>query len=150
MPSIDLGLPTYVTDLWWNYGFTEAKRRVTLQQVGADTADASNYYGAILAAMNAIGGETVPAVPAFGGTPTSRYLYSKMAPMELQAKGAISDWAYGRITVLSLISGSKVPDWASERNPILLLSAVGRIQDHSVQGHNTVLPLVAHGVMTNA
>jgi hypothetical protein len=60
MPSIDLGLPTYVADLWWNYGFTEAKRRVTLQQVGADTVDASNYYGAILAAMNAIGGETVP------------------------------------------------------------------------------------------
>src|SRR6476659_4765082 len=72
IPSIDLGLPTYVTDLWWNYGFTEAKRRVTLQQVGADTLDASNYYGAVLAAMNAIGGETVPTVPAFGGTPTSR------------------------------------------------------------------------------
>ena len=63
MPSFNFGLPAQVNDWWWNYGYSEAVRRVTVQQRGADTNGAFNFYSAAIAALNAIGSQSVPSVP---------------------------------------------------------------------------------------
>jgi hypothetical protein len=104
MPSMNLGMPGYVNDLWAEHGFTEAVRRVTVQQHGSDSKSAFDYYSAILAAMSAINGETIPAVPAFGGAATKLYAYAQVPLLALRARGSVSDAAYGRTSALRLVA----------------------------------------------
>lgn len=87
----NLGMPPYVTDLWWNYGWSEARRRVTVQLAGADTTSAFNYYTAVVAAMDAVqNGAIPPAVPPALAPATDMRL--RALPMEafpLQAAGTM-------------------------------------------------------------
>jgi hypothetical protein len=106
MPSIDPGLPSFVVDNWHEYGFSEAYRRVERQLHGADTAQAHDYYSAVIAALQALNAVSVPSVPAFGATATKRYcwaaptmqlragrigsLQGRAAPLQLHSAGLIT------------------------------------------------------------
>ena len=92
--SIDL-LPAYVNDWFWCYGFTDTERRLTIQQRGADSADAFNYYSALISAMQAIGAQT-PVVPAFGDPPTKLYAYGLATLPPLSTRGGILAVRSGR------------------------------------------------------
>jgi hypothetical protein len=77
--SINLGLPQYVFNNIYEYGFNSALYLANVQLRGADTNAAFNYYSAVVAALNAIGGESVPAIPAFGAAATADYCYGLAA-----------------------------------------------------------------------
>jgi hypothetical protein len=96
MPSFNLGLPAYVDDQWWNFGFSAALAHVTTQQRGADSVNALNYYSAVIAALNAINSQSVPSVPAFGATATQDYCYTLASLPQVNAK------FFTRITVMPL------------------------------------------------
>ena len=61
MPSFNLG-PPQVDDWWWNFGYAEALRRG--HRAAALNTTNAIFYSAVIAALNAIGGVRVPAVPA--------------------------------------------------------------------------------------
>jgi hypothetical protein len=111
MPSIDLGLPSFVVDNWVAYGFSEAYRRVERQLHGADTAQAHDWYSAVLAAMQALNSVSVPAVPALGAT-TKQYCWA--APtVRLRASGRIGS-LQGRATPLRVHSAALIT-WLQAR-----------------------------------
>lgn len=88
-----LGMPPYVTDIWANFGWAEARRRVELQRDNADTSAAWVYYTAVVAAMTAIqDGHVAPAVPPALGPQTDIRLYAPsimLSPL-LRAQGKVS------------------------------------------------------------
>ena len=123
MPSFNLGLPAQVNDWWYSYGFSEAVRRVTIQQRGSDTNGAFNYYSAVIAALNAVGSQSVPAVPAFGAAATQDYCYGLSVIPPLVAVGKISGWAYGLASVPPLVALEHISNWAYGTAAIRLSAA---------------------------
>ena len=88
-----------------------------MQQRGADTNGAFNFYSAVIAALNAIGSQSVPAVPTFGAAATQDYCYGlsrsrrwslsarfPVGPMvsracRLWSPWNIRHWAYGSAAI---------------------------------------------------
>jgi hypothetical protein len=123
MASIGLNLPGYVNDIWYNYGFNEALRRVTIQQRGADTTNALNYYSAIISTLQAINGQSVPAVPAFGAAATQDWACSIANVPTLGVVGKISDWAVGKASI-NVAAVSTISLWAVGKASIPSLVSV--------------------------
>ena len=107
----NLGLPDYVNQIWYVSGFNEALRHVTVQQRGADSTNALNYYSAIISALQAIDAQSVPSVPAFGASATQDYCFGVGSIPSLNVVGKISDWAVGKASI-NLAVVSTISLWA--------------------------------------
>jgi hypothetical protein len=94
-----------------------------VQLRGADTTNAFNYYSAVVAALQAIGG-TVPSIPAFGTAPTLDYCYGLVSMPPLVPVGHISDWAYAKATLPPLAAVGAISDWA-RGSAAIQISATG-------------------------